>query len=93
MGYVPRKVKFLILTSCFALIRTVQMGFHGHFLELGRCSFRKWFQMLLLCFTQKTLQSYVYSVVYMASHDPSKYRFSTPTYIALYTTLLTAYYV
>ncbi|THV02473.1 ERG4/ERG24 ergosterol biosynthesis protein [Dendrothele bispora CBS 962.96] len=37
--------------------------------------------------------SYVYSVVYMASHDSSKYRFSTPTYIALYTTLLTAYYV
>ncbi|KAL0065809.1 C-24(28) sterol reductase [Marasmius tenuissimus] len=37
--------------------------------------------------------SYVYSVVYMASHDPSKYQFSTPTYIALYTTLLTAYYV
>ena len=29
----------------------------------------------------------------MASHDPSKYRFSTPTYIALYTTLLTAYYI
>ncbi|TDL23613.1 ERG4/ERG24 ergosterol biosynthesis protein [Rickenella mellea] len=37
--------------------------------------------------------TYVYSVVYMASHDPSKYRFSTPTYIALYATLLTAYYI
>ena len=29
----------------------------------------------------------------MASHDPSKYRFSTPTYIALFATLLTAYYL
>ncbi|KAK0188658.1 ergosterol biosynthesis ERG4/ERG24 family-domain-containing protein [Armillaria mellea] len=37
--------------------------------------------------------SYVYSVVYMASHDPSNYQFSTPTYVVLYTTLLTAYYI
>lgn len=29
----------------------------------------------------------------MASHDPAKYRFSTLGYVALYTTLLTAYYV
>lgn len=39
------------------------------------------------------LQSYIYSVVYMASHDPEKYRFSTSTYVMLYGTLLTAYYV
>ncbi|KAF8749322.1 ERG4 ERG24 ergosterol biosynthesis protein [Rhizoctonia solani] len=37
--------------------------------------------------------TYCYSIVYMASHDPSTYRFSTPTYIALYCTLLTAYYI
>ncbi|KAL5513288.1 ERG4_2 [Sanghuangporus vaninii] len=37
--------------------------------------------------------SYVYSVVYMARHDPSEYKFSTPAYIALYATLLTAYYI
>ncbi|CAL1715031.1 unnamed protein product [Somion occarium] len=37
--------------------------------------------------------SYIYSVVYMASHDPSKYRFSTTTYVALYATLLTSYYI
>ncbi|CAE6446070.1 unnamed protein product [Rhizoctonia solani] len=37
--------------------------------------------------------TYCYSIVYMASHDPSMYRFSTPTYIALYCTLLTAYYI
>jgi hypothetical protein len=29
----------------------------------------------------------------MASHDPSKYHFSTPTYVVLYATLLTAYYM
>ncbi|KAF8630129.1 hypothetical protein AX15_003085 [Amanita polypyramis BW_CC] len=37
--------------------------------------------------------SYIYSVVYMASHDPSKYHFSTLTYCILYGTLLTAYYI
>lgn len=29
----------------------------------------------------------------MASHDPSNYRFSTPAYVLLYTTILTAYYM
>ena len=29
----------------------------------------------------------------MASHDPSTYQFSTVTYIIMYSTLLTAYYV
>ncbi|KAH8108345.1 ERG4/ERG24 ergosterol biosynthesis protein [Phellopilus nigrolimitatus] len=37
--------------------------------------------------------TYVYSVVYMASHDPSEYQFSTPTYVALFATLLTTYYI
>ncbi|KAG2011795.1 C-14 sterol reductase [Coprinopsis cinerea AmutBmut pab1-1] len=37
--------------------------------------------------------SYVYSVVYMASHDPAKYRFSTFGYVFIYTTILCAYYV
>ncbi|KAH9995131.1 ERG4/ERG24 ergosterol biosynthesis protein [Russula vinacea] len=37
--------------------------------------------------------TYVYSVVYMASHEPEKYRYSTPAYLALFATLITAYYV
>jgi len=37
--------------------------------------------------------TYCYSIVYMASHDPSKYRFSTWAYVALYGTILTAYYI
>jgi len=36
--------------------------------------------------------TYCYSIVYMARNDPEKYRFSTPTYVALYVTLLLAYY-
>ncbi|KZS94323.1 ERG4/ERG24 ergosterol biosynthesis protein [Sistotremastrum niveocremeum HHB9708] len=37
--------------------------------------------------------TYCYSIVYMASHDPSKYQFSTIGYVALYATILTAYYI
>jgi len=37
--------------------------------------------------------SYIYSVVYMASHDPENYRFSTATYYILFGTILTAYYI
>jgi len=37
--------------------------------------------------------SHVYSVVYMASHDPATYRFSTGGYIFIYTVLCTAYYI
>ncbi|KAF7370547.1 hypothetical protein MSAN_00686900 [Mycena sanguinolenta] len=37
--------------------------------------------------------SYIYSIVYMARQDPSKYRFSTLAYVFLFATLLTAYYI
>ncbi|KIJ55202.1 hypothetical protein M422DRAFT_23816 [Sphaerobolus stellatus SS14] len=37
--------------------------------------------------------SYCYSIVYMSTHHPDTYRFSTAGYIALYTTLLTAYFI
>ncbi|KAF7308852.1 hypothetical protein MKEN_01085100 [Mycena kentingensis (nom. inval.)] len=37
--------------------------------------------------------SYIYSIVYMARQDPSKYRFSTPVYVLMFTTLLTAYFI
>lgn len=70
-----------------------QVGFHGDLLELRGRSFRKSEIFLHHCVADIRLQTYVYSVVYMASHDPSQYKFSTPTYIALYVTLITAYYV
>ncbi|KIK54331.1 hypothetical protein GYMLUDRAFT_48874 [Collybiopsis luxurians FD-317 M1] len=53
----------------------------------------KWGFMVIFWNLSGVPFSYVYSVVYMASYDPSKYRFSTPTYIALYTTLCVAYYI
>ncbi|KZV84349.1 ERG4/ERG24 ergosterol biosynthesis protein [Exidia glandulosa HHB12029] len=37
--------------------------------------------------------TYCYSILYMATHDPAKYKFSTLGYVALYATLLTAYYI
>jgi hypothetical protein len=77
LGYLPREV-----------------GLLGHLLEFRGSSFRKSFCHLPLRLILKlSIQSYVYSVVYMASHDPSKYQFSTSTYVIMFTTLLTAYYV
>lgn len=73
-----------------------QMGIHGYFLELRWCSIRKLSHILVDfgdVLNDILKQTYVYSVVYMASHDPSKYQFSTPTYVALYATLITAYYM
>lgn len=70
------------------------MGFHGHFLEfLGGsiCTFYIFF--FLVSFLNSLKQSYVYSVVYMASHDPSTYRFTTGGYVFIYTVLCTAYYM
>jgi delta24(24(1))-sterol reductase len=48
---------------------------------------------LVIALIRNNRQTYVYSVVYMASHEPEKYKFSTPVYIALFGTLLTAYCV
>ena len=70
------------------------MGLLGYLLEFRRCPFREF--PAVLPFNQFSIvlfQSYVYSVVYMASHDPSKYQFSTSTYVIMFTTLLTAYYM
>jgi hypothetical protein len=78
LGYVPREV-----------------GFHGHLLEFRGCPFRESMQSSDPVFVIHTVspQTYVYSVVYMASHEPEKYQFSTRSYIALFATLITAYYV
>jgi hypothetical protein len=78
LGHVPRKV-----------------GLHGHLLEFCRRPICE--PVLSPCLNAdsdvQSRQTYVYSVVYMASHEPEKYRFSTTTYIALFATLITAYYV
>ena len=70
------------------------MGLLGYLLEFRWCSLRE------SCISDKSdhfidadMQSYIYSVLYMATHDPENYRFSTFTNVALFATLLTAYYV
>ncbi|TEB36682.1 ERG4/ERG24 ergosterol biosynthesis protein [Coprinellus micaceus] len=55
--------------------------------------YEKWGFMVIFWNLSGVPFSYIYSVVYMASHDPSEYRFSTLGYIILYTTVLTAYYI
>lgn len=70
------------------------MGLPGDILELRRRAVRKSSMASAHPYlTELPIQSYIYSVVYMATHDPSKYQFSTLTYVALYATLLTAYYM
>ena len=78
LGYVPREV-----------------GIPRDLLELRGRAIRKQTTAPMLTSNQLTvrIQSYIYSVVYMSTHDPEKYRFSTPTYVALFTTLLVAYYM
>ncbi|KZP01435.1 ERG4/ERG24 ergosterol biosynthesis protein [Calocera viscosa TUFC12733] len=53
----------------------------------------KWGWMIIFWNFSGVPFTYCYSIVYMAANDPKKYEFSTPIYIALYTTLLCAYYV
>lgn len=70
------------------------MGFPRYFLELCWCPLRRSPVIRYFVIPNPSYQqSYVYSVVYMASHDPSTYRFSNLTYVLMYSTLLTAYYM
>jgi len=73
------------------------MGLYGYLLEFLWSTLRKrpWliFRLLYLWSGSTLSQSYVYSVVYMASHDPSSYRFSTAGYVFIFSLLLTAYYI
>ncbi|QRV88747.1 C-14 sterol reductase ERG24 [Ceratobasidium sp. AG-Ba] len=54
--------------------------------------YEKWGFMVIFWNFAEIFQTYCYPVVYMASQDPETYRFSTPAYVLLYATLLTAYY-
>ena len=75
LGYLPREVRL-----------------HVHFLEFRWYPLRTLWLSLACRSTRSLLfQSYAYSVVYMASHNPSEYKFSTPVCVLLFTTLLTAY--
>ncbi|KIY70556.1 ERG4/ERG24 ergosterol biosynthesis protein [Cylindrobasidium torrendii FP15055 ss-10] len=91
LGYVTPNMAFMVLATWFyynacckgedCIPQTWDM-FH-----------EKWGFMVIFWNFSGVPFTYVYSVVYMASHDPSKYQFSTPTYVVLYTTLITAYWI
>lgn len=94
MGYVSRKVSQNGYSSNWIIVlSSIRWGFMVIFWNFAGVPF-VWVSLITyLPLTNITFQTYVYSVVYMASHDPSKYRFSTPVYVLLFTTLLTAYYM
>ena len=55
--------------------------------------YEKWGFMIIFWNFAGVPFTYCYSDVYMATHDPAKYQFSTIGYVALYGTLLTSYYM
>ncbi|KAI0322770.1 ERG4/ERG24 ergosterol biosynthesis protein [Amylostereum chailletii] len=90
-GYVTPNMAFMVLATWFYLnacgkgeecIPQTWDMFH-----------EKWGFMVIFWNFAGVPFTYLNSVVYMASHDPSKYRFSTPTYVLLYATLITMYYI
>lgn len=56
-----------------------EMGFHGHFLEFCRRPFCMSSYSTIFVFPDGCvgIQTYVYSVVYMASHDLSNHQYDT----------------
>ena len=82
-----------MISRILSLTDFFQVGFHGYLLEFRGCSICTLIVYIWPLATHIHSKTYVYSVVYMASHDPSMYRFSTPIYILLFTTLITAYYM
>ncbi|TFY77412.1 hypothetical protein EWM64_g6598 [Hericium alpestre] len=86
-GYVTPNMAFMVLATWFYLNACCK----GE--ECIPQTWDMWGFMVIFWNFAGVPFTYVYSVVYMASHEPSEYRFSTPAYIALYMTLITAYYV
>ncbi|KIK61797.1 hypothetical protein GYMLUDRAFT_42843 [Collybiopsis luxurians FD-317 M1] len=91
LGYVTPNMAFMCLATWF-YINACAKG-EECIPQTWDMYHEKWGFMVIFWNLAGVPFSYVYSVVYMASHDSSKYKFSTPTYIALYTTLCTAYYI
>jgi hypothetical protein len=94
LGYVPREVRNFCLKPLQAPININRWGFMVIFWNFSGVPFvsfpdNHW----ILIHSFEHYQSYVYSVVYMASHDPATYRFSTGGYIFIYAVLCTAYYM
>jgi hypothetical protein len=94
LGYVPREVRNFCLKLLQAPINVNRWGFMVIFWNFSGVPFVSFLDNhWILVHSFEHDQSYVYSVVYMASHDPATYRFSTGGYIFIYTVLCTAYYM
>ncbi|KAH8829895.1 ergosterol biosynthesis ERG4/ERG24 [Flagelloscypha sp. PMI_526] len=91
LGYVTPNMAFMCLATWFYINACAK----GEELipQTWDMYHEKWGFMVIFWNLAGVPFSYVYSVVYMASQDPSKYQFSTSTYVLMYTVLCTAYYI
>ncbi|KAJ2934800.1 hypothetical protein H1R20_g2263, partial [Candolleomyces eurysporus] len=91
LGYVTPNMAFMILATGL-YINACAKG-EECIPQTWDIFYEKWGFMVIFWNLSGVPFSYVYSVVYMASHDPSKYQFSTAGYVFIYTTILVAYYI
>ncbi|KAF6761619.1 ergosterol biosynthesis ERG4/ERG24 [Ephemerocybe angulata] len=91
LGYVTPNMAFMILATGL-YINACAKG-EECIPQTWDIYYEKWGFMVIFWNLSGVPFSYVYSVVYMASHDPSKYQFSTAGYVFIYTLILCAYYV
>ncbi|KAF8202267.1 ergosterol biosynthesis ERG4/ERG24 [Pholiota molesta] len=90
-GYVTPNMAFMILATGF-YINACAKG-EECIPQTWDMFHEKWGFMVIFWNFSGVPFSYVYSVVYMASHDPETYRFTTAGYVFIYTVLCTAYYI
>ncbi|KAK7012870.1 ergosterol biosynthesis ERG4/ERG24 [Favolaschia claudopus] len=91
LGYVTPNMAFMILATWLYLNACAKA--EECIPQTWDMYHEKWGFMVIFWNFAGVPFSYIYSIVYMARQDPSKYQFSTPTYVLLYTTLLAAYYI
>ncbi|KAG9128126.1 C-24(28) sterol reductase [Ceratobasidium sp. 392] len=90
-GYVTPNMAFLILATGL-YINACAKG-EECIPQTWDMFYEKWGFMVIFWNFAGVPFTYCYPVVYMASQNPESYRFSTPVYVLLFSTLLTAYYV
>ena len=78
MGHVPREIRI-----------HVDLLEHGRYVDLSIVSYR----ILMRLYIPGVPFTYCYPVIYMARSDPSTYKYPFWVNVAMYATLLSAYYV
>ncbi|TFK39809.1 ergosterol biosynthesis ERG4/ERG24 [Crucibulum laeve] len=91
LGYVTPNMAFMVLAT--ALYLNACAKGEDCIPQTWDMYHEKWGFLVIFWNLSGVPFSYVYSVVYMSTHDPETYRFSTLGYITIYTTILTAYYI